>query len=39
MEKKSLNSSHRRNIIKLQNIKLNDCKIVTLKLVEELLDG
>lgn len=39
MEKKGKNSSQKKNLAKMQSTKLNDCKAVTLQLVDELLDG
>lgn len=41
MEKKIKNTStsQKKNLAKMQSIKLNDCKTVILKLVDELLDG
>jgi len=39
MEKKSISTSHKKNLAKLESMKLNDYKTVTLKLVDELLDG
>lgn len=37
MDKKS--TSQKKKLVKMQNVKLNDCKVVVLKLVDELLDG
>jgi len=39
MEKKVKNTSQKKNLAKMQAMKLNDCKAVILKLVDELLDG
>lgn len=39
MEKKVKVTSHKKNLAKMHSMKLNDCKIVILKLVDELLDG
>lgn len=39
MEKKVKNTSQKKNLAKMQTMKLNDCKAVILKLVDELLDG
>lgn len=39
MEKKNISTSHKKNLAKLESMKLNDYKTVTLKLVDELLDG
>jgi len=39
MEKKVKNTSQKKNFAKIQTMKLNDCKAVILKLVDELLDG
>lgn len=39
MEKKVKNTSQKKNLAKLQTMKLNNCKAVILKLVDELLDG
>lgn len=41
MEKKakSTSTSQKKNLAKMQSIKLNDCKVIVLKLVDELLDG
>jgi len=39
MEKKGKNTSQKKNLAKMQTMKLNDCKAVILKLVDELLDG
>lgn len=39
MEKKVKITSQKKNIAKMHSMKLNDCKVVILKLVDELLDG
>ncbi|XP_016664861.1 actin-histidine N-methyltransferase [Acyrthosiphon pisum] len=39
MEKKVKNTSQKKNLAKMQTMKLNDCKAVILKLVDELLDA
>lgn len=39
MEKKTKGSSQKKNLAKLQSMKLNDCRIMILKLVDKLLDG
>jgi len=39
MEKKGKNTSQKKNLAKMQTVKLNDCRVVVLKLVDELLDG
>jgi len=39
MEKKGKNTSQKKNLAKMQTMKLNDCKAVILKLVDELLDA
>lgn len=40
MDKKGKSTtSQKKNLAKMQNVKLNDCKVIVLKLVDELLDG
>lgn len=39
MEKKVTSTSQKKNLAKMQSMKLNDCKVVILKLVDKLLDG
>lgn len=39
MDKKGKNTSQKKNLAKIQSLKLNDCKVLILKLVDELLDG
>lgn len=39
MEKKDNSAIHKKNLAKLQSMKLNDYRTATLQLVDELLEG